>query len=304
MNIEDLSYFIEITRTGSITKASKNTFISPQGLSSALQKMEKELEIKLFDRSPNGVIPNEYGRVVLEKSKDILRLYKEMQDDITNLKRQKQGLIRMVSAYGVIRRLTPDFILKFSAEHPEIHLDYMEFPDLYVDQMLEDDNADIGLGIGPVDQDKFDAILLFEEELMLLVRKDHSLAKQDSVSFKDVKDMKFIIESNMFKMHSLFVNQCRKYDFEPNILFNTSGYSLCHKLCAQGKGSSITLRSNCKDMINDGLCAIPFKDQLIWSVYLITKKNSVQNNNVDLLKDYIFKWVKHKIKADAFIWDI
>lgn len=80
--------------------------------------------------------------------------------------------------------------------------------------------------------------------LILLVRKEHSLAKQDSVSFKDLKDMEFIIESNMFKMHSLFVNQCRKYDFEPNILLNTSSYSLGHKLCAQGKGSSITLRSN------------------------------------------------------------
>lgn len=303
MNIEDLGYFMEITQTGSITKASKNTYISPQGLSSALQKMEKELEIKLFDRSPNGVILNEYGRVVLEKSKDILCLYKEMQNEITNLKRQNQGLIKMVSAYGVIRRLTPDFILEFSVEHPEIHLDYMEFPDRYVDQMVEDDNVDIGLAIGPIDQNKLDAKLLFEEELMLLVRKDHRLAKRDRVSFEDVKDIDFIIESNMFKMHSLFVNKCRKYDFDPNILFNTSGYSLCHKLCAQGKGSSITLRSNCKDMINDGLCAIPFKDQLLWSVYLISKKNSVQNDNVDLLKDYIVKWVTQK-KDDALNRDI
>lgn len=292
MNIDDLNNFIEITQIGSITKASKNTFISPQGLSSALQKMEKELEVKLLDRSPNGVIPNEYGKIVMEKSKDILCLYKEMQNEISNLKRQNQGLIRMVSAYGVIRLLTPDLIIKFSKEHPEIHLDYMEFPDQYVDQMIEDEKADIGLGIGPVDKEKFDEIFLFEEELMLLVRNEHHLAKQDRVSFEEVRDMEFIIESNMFKMHSLFVNQCRRYDFEPNILFNTSGYSLCHKLCAQGKGSSVTLSSNCKDMINDGLCAIPFKERLTWSVYLITKKNSIQNKNIDILKDYITKWVQ------------
>lgn len=34
------------------------------------------------------------------------------------------------------------FYSKFSVEHPEIYLNYMEFPDQYIDQMIEGDNAD------------------------------------------------------------------------------------------------------------------------------------------------------------------
>ena len=290
MNIKDLEYFIEISKTGSITKASKNTYISPQGLSSAVQKMEKELDIVLMERGPNGAKPNEYGQILLKKAEAILEIYTELQNEIRDLHHQNQGLIRLVSAYGALRLLTPDFIFGFANAFPGVHLDYMEFPDRYVDEMMDAENADVGFAVGPVDTDKYEATLLYSEDLYLLVREDDKLAGCESVSFIDIKDKDFIIESSMFKMHALFIDKCREYDFEPRILFNTSGYSLCHKLCAQGMGASITLKSNCSDMRTEGLRAIPFREDFQWNLYVITKKGKVMSNNLKNFLAYVRKW--------------
>ena len=62
MCIDELGNFIETTQTRSITKTLKNTYISLQGLSSALQK-EKELENKLFERNPNRVTLNDVDTI-------------------------------------------------------------------------------------------------------------------------------------------------------------------------------------------------------------------------------------------------
>lgn len=114
--------------------------------------------------------------------------------------------------------------------------------------------------------------MLYEENIVLLVRNDNALAEKEMVSFDDIKDCGFIIESSMFKLHDTFTEKCRTHGFEPQILFNTSGFMLCHKLCAQGKGVSLTLQSNSNDMIGSGLKLIPFDEEFKWQIYMITKK--------------------------------
>lgn len=290
MNIKELESFLCIAASGSITKAATNMYISPQGLSSLVKKIEKELNVTLLERSANGVMLNAYGKLLLDKAKIILNTYEELQNGINNLKRLEHGMIRMVSAYGVLRRLTPDFIFEFMKQNPELHLDYMEFPDNYIDEMVFEEKADIGFAIGPVDNEKFESSFLYEEEVMLLVRVDDELASCDKISLKDIKGRKFIVESNMFKVHTIFVNKCRKYGFEPNIIFGTSGYSLCHKLCAEGKGISLTLKSNCVDMKNAELITIPFEEDFKWQIYMIIKKQKQIEKNIEQLIQFTYSW--------------
>lgn len=290
INIKELESFLCIVESGSITKAATNMYISPQGLSSLVKKIEKELDVTLLERSANGVVLNAYGKLLLDKAKIILNTYEELQNEINNLKRLEHGMIRMVSAYGVLRRLTPDFIFEFMKQNPEIHLDYMEFPDNYIDEMVFEEKADIGFAIGPVDNEKFESNFLYEEEVMLLVRADDELASYDKISIKDIKGRKFIIESNMFKLHAIFINKCKKYGFEPDIIFGTSGYSLCHKLCSEGKGISLTLKSNYVDMKNTGLVTIPFEEDFRWQIYMIIKKGKQIEKNIEQLINFAYRW--------------
>lgn len=74
MRLEQLKYFVEVARCGSITKASKKLYLSQPALSAALNALERELGAPLLDRSPQGVTPTELGKRILEDSGVILEL--------------------------------------------------------------------------------------------------------------------------------------------------------------------------------------------------------------------------------------
>lgn len=156
MNIKEMESFLAVIRSGSITSAAADIYISPQGLSSLLRKMESELGVPLLERRTNGVIPTEYGRLFAQKSREIVKLYRDMQNEISDMQRSQNGMIRMVSAYGVLRKMTPEFVFDFNQKNPGMHLDYMEFPDQYIDEMVANEKVDIGFAIGPADNDIFE----------------------------------------------------------------------------------------------------------------------------------------------------
>ncbi len=61
MDTKDIRGFIRSFELRSINKAAGDLFISPQGLGKAINRLEAELGVKLFDRTPNGLVPTESG---------------------------------------------------------------------------------------------------------------------------------------------------------------------------------------------------------------------------------------------------
>ena len=67
------------------------------------------------------------------------------------------------------------------------------------------------------------------------------MQKKESVSIADLKGERLYLESPEFSIHHLIVDKCREAGFEPNLVFETSGFSLCHKMVQQNKGISVTV---------------------------------------------------------------
>lgn len=72
MRIEYLKYILEIAAAGSISKASKNLYISHQSLNKILAKIEDELGVSIFERSSQGIILTEEGMLVKVYAEDVL----------------------------------------------------------------------------------------------------------------------------------------------------------------------------------------------------------------------------------------
>ena len=67
MRIEQLQYFAEVVRTGSISSAAKNLFVSQQGISDSIKNLESEVEFPLLTRNKRGVSLTKNGEVFYEK---------------------------------------------------------------------------------------------------------------------------------------------------------------------------------------------------------------------------------------------
>lgn len=72
LNLFALEYISEVAKTGSISKAAQNLFLSQPHLSNTIKAVEKELGVQLFRRSAKGMALTEEGRVFVQEARNIL----------------------------------------------------------------------------------------------------------------------------------------------------------------------------------------------------------------------------------------
>jgi len=66
MTFQQLRYILEVYRTGSVSRAAENLFVTRPGVSLSLRNLETELGYPIFVRTQNGLIPSAQGELVLE----------------------------------------------------------------------------------------------------------------------------------------------------------------------------------------------------------------------------------------------
>ncbi len=82
MRISSLRYFYEVAELKSISKVSTNLHISQPALSHQLFKLEKDLGVKLLERSNRGVNLTSKGEILYNYAKKILVLHDSLIEDI------------------------------------------------------------------------------------------------------------------------------------------------------------------------------------------------------------------------------
>ena len=91
MTFQQLRYLLEVHRTGSISKAAENLFVSRPAISLSISSLETELGYPLFLRTQNGLIPSPQGQLVLKYANTIC----DAQENIQNLNHETTKMIKL-----------------------------------------------------------------------------------------------------------------------------------------------------------------------------------------------------------------
>lgn len=81
MTIQQLQYVLEIRKTGSISKAAKNLYLSQPNISNAIKNLERELGITILERTPAGVELTRAGRRLAERAEGIISSLREVAEE-------------------------------------------------------------------------------------------------------------------------------------------------------------------------------------------------------------------------------
>lgn len=90
MDVRHIRYFLEVVREGSISKAAKSLGMTQPPLSTAMASLEKELGVRLLERTPRGIRPTAAGQHLVERG---TRLVRESQDLTRELKGHGRGVV-------------------------------------------------------------------------------------------------------------------------------------------------------------------------------------------------------------------
>ena len=286
MELRQLRYFMQIYKDGSFSKAANKLYISQQGLSKSIAALEQELGVMLLYRDKRTIVLTEAGEYLKEQASIILheveKTEKMMKTFVGN------GLIKLACGYAIMGELPEHLLNKWKSQNPQLVLEDYEYPDLTVEDMVIKEEVDIGLTIGPVDEELFEAHFLKRRKLCLLVNNRNPLSKRSALSCKDLQGQQIISVGRMFRTYSNFMDRCKREEVEPNIIFLGMEIANIHNMSRQGKGIGVTVDFIAASLPSAEYKCIPFTgDDMNWDVYLITKRGKKHSLHVQNFKQYV-----------------
>ncbi len=161
-----------------------------------LQQLEERLKVKLFKRSPKGMEPTTYGEILIRYARNATHDFEHAEAEIQALSRGITGFIRVGSVTGAVPKLLTKQLIIFQKKYPHVQIYiHVATSDSLYEKLMRGD-LDIVLGRLPDQISKHDLeIDYFEkgEEMSIIARPGHFLAKRDKVSLKDLFDQTWIL---------------------------------------------------------------------------------------------------------------
>ncbi|WP_066256169.1 LysR family transcriptional regulator [Neobacillus drentensis] len=289
MELRQLQLFLEVAKHKSITKAAESMHLSQPALSKSIKALEDELGMTLIIRTNKTSDLTDAGRIVLEYSQKMAAVLNEMKttlNDITNL---SMGQIDIGLPPFIGSLFFPRVMAKFHHTFPNIELNITEYGGARVVKSVEEGEFELGVAVLPIDEQQFDVYPIVEEEMKLLVYKDHPLATRNVVDIKELKDEEFIFYHEEFALNKIMRNQFIAAGFEPKILFQSSQWDLMTEMVAANLGITILPDSICNRAFNTDLRVIDLKEDILWRLAVITKQGRYISNAGRTFIDFILK---------------
>ncbi|MCH7305944.1 LysR family transcriptional regulator [Acinetobacter sp. NIPH 1869] len=125
MNTEDFQFFIRVADLGSISKAAQDANISVSVASQKLQRLEQNLQLRLFHRTTRKLTLTDEGRVLLEHGRLWIADFIHLQESLKLKDRPLTGTLRITTSATFGTKVLMPVIAEFALLHPElkIHLD-------------------------------------------------------------------------------------------------------------------------------------------------------------------------------------
>lgn len=274
MTLKQLTYFLEIAKMKNFTKAAANLYISQSALSKTVKAMESELGVQLIDRTVNHFKLTPEGEIFYQKGLIAIKNINSELEDLYGSLGTEKGHITVGIPPVIGTAYFTSIIYKFRNMYPDVELKIIEAGANTIKKWVSEGEVDIGVVILPVSNDDFNVIPIVTAENVLLVNKNHPLAQYDEVSFKMLKDERFIALNSTFMLYDQIISLCRISGFEPNIVCESSQWDFITEMVVLDQGASILPRPILKRYNSDKLKLISLKDpSFSWNIAIIFKKD-------------------------------
>ena len=300
MNLKHLSYFVDISKRESFTKAADDIYVSQSALSKSVKSLEQELNVTLIDRTSKSFNLTEEGRILYVEGEKLLQYIDESQDEIIVKIHRSRRRLRIGVPPVISTVYFSQLLFRFIKQYPNIELEISEVGANIVQNQINAGNIDIGVVILPIiNTDNYHIIPAMSSDNALIVNKDHPLASRDEVDFKELEHEDFLILDRTYMLHDRIIKNCEIAGFYPHITTESSQWDFLAEMVAYNQGISILPVPIMKRFYSsDRIKMIRLKEpEFPWNIAMIFKKEKLITaqmeefihfvvNNKDTVKEY------------------
>jgi DNA-binding transcriptional LysR family regulator len=234
MELRHLRYFVAVAEELHVGRAAERLHIVQPALSRQIAALERELDLKLFDRAGGRIMLTEAGIALLEESLLILRRIDSAVAHTKAIARGDLGSLEIGFVGPAMWSVLPAILREYRERFPNVRFHVHETPIAEQLRRLRDGSLDVGFvrAFGYDEAIAFETVL--REHFIVALPDDHPMASYDAVDLAALADEPFLmirrVDSPAF--HDRFIELCHSYGFTPQVVEEAVSMSALHMISA------------------------------------------------------------------------
>ena len=167
MNLQQLRYVVAVNRFRNFAKAAESCNVSQPTLSAMLQKLEEELDIRIFERSNKSVTPTTAGEKIIRQAETALLEIDRIGEIVLEGKGQIGGKFALSVGPTIAPYILPKFIKKYRESFPSVELSIQELKVNFMLEALLRGELDAGIAISENAREGILEIPLYTEKFLV-----------------------------------------------------------------------------------------------------------------------------------------
>ncbi|TCP40761.1 LysR family transcriptional regulator [Tamaricihabitans halophyticus] len=241
MELRHLRYFLAVAEELSFSRAARMLHMAQPPLSQQIRKLERDLDVTLFDRNSRSVRLTTAGEALLAEAKPLLERSDAMRSHVASAGRGESGFLSLGCVPAGFAGLVASIVRPFTDRYPDVRLTLRELNTRAQYDALETGELDIGLVRTGIESPRLSTYAFYTERLFVTLPSGHPLAKHDLVRLADLAEERFIFFSrDVGKWHfDQIIAICQDAGFSPRIRYQCD--SILTQLGMVASGLGITL---------------------------------------------------------------
>lgn len=240
MTITQLKYVLAVAEHKNFTIASEHCFVTQPTLSMQIQKLEEELDTKIFNRKKKPIELTDIGNKIIEQAKIIV----DESNRITDIVDQQKGFIGGDFKLGIIPTIMPTllplFLKTFIKRYPKVNLKIEELTTEEIIKKLNDGHIDVAIAATPLENESIKERVLFYEPFVGFVPNEHRLFNNTSIDVENlnIEDILLLEDGHCFK--ESIINLCSALGTKhQHFQLHSGSFDTLIKLSKEGLGMTL-----------------------------------------------------------------
>ncbi len=262
--LKQCAYFLAVVGSGGIAQAARTLNISQPAVSQALDKLEEMYGFQLLHRHhARGTELTPEGRSFAASCKALLECAEQVEQKAKSIAAHLAGNIRFGCFHTIAPFYLADLVKTYRRQHAYVDVIPSELMQNEIIEKLESNTLDLALTYDMgLDDERLGWTVVDRLSPFILLRPDHPLADQSSVSIKDFADEAFVMFDGAAS-EEYFQGVLSEHKIAPPVAFKSGSMESVRCAVANGMGFSLSVMRPRHTATYDGgtVVALPIREK-------------------------------------------
>ncbi len=286
MTLQQLEYILAVNQFRHFAKAAEYCRVTQPTLSAMIQKLEEELDTRIFDRSQQPVCPTPIGIHIIEQAQNILVQANRIKNIIEEEKHSLTGTFKLGILPTVAPYLLPRFFPQLMKKYPDLDIRVVEMKTNDIKKALQTGEIDAGIVASLAGMEELQQTPLFYEQFFAYVSREDALFNNEVIRTSDLNGEQLWLLDEGHCFRDQLVRFCQmKSARASQLAYHLGSMETFMRMVESGKGVTfipelavLQLGNAQKELVRSFAIPCPTRQ-----VVLLTNKNFIRHTLLEVL---------------------